>query len=53
VGEEKIIHAAGAKAGSLMTRTRLSEMITQAGYIPVERDSLYHSVDNFQNQKHL
>ncbi len=53
VGEEKIIHAAGAKAGSLMTRTRLSEMITQAGYIPVERDSLYHSVDSFQNQKHL
>ena len=46
VGEEKIIHAAGAKAGSLMTRARLSEIITQAGYIPVERDSLYHPIIN-------
>lgn len=46
VGEEKIIHAAGAKTGSLMTRARLSEIITQAGYVPVERDSLYNPIIN-------
>lgn len=44
VGEEKIIHAAGAKTGSLMTRAHLSKMIVQAGYCPVERDSLYNPV---------
>lgn len=44
VGEEKIIHAAGAKTGSLMTRSHLNEMIRQTGYVPIERDSLYNQV---------
>lgn len=44
VGEEKIIHAAGATTGSQMTRVRLKEIIEQAGYQPIERDSLYNAV---------
>ncbi|MDQ0203898.1 radical SAM protein [Pectinatus haikarae] len=44
VGEEKIIHAAGAKSGSIMTRKKLNDMIVQAGYIPAERDSLYNII---------
>ena len=41
IGEEKIIHAAGAKGGSAITVETLREIISEAGYIPVERNSFY------------
>lgn len=40
--DERITRAAGGKAGSGMTRTRLEYIIREAGRIPVERDTLYH-----------
>ncbi|MBB5335262.1 radical SAM protein [Pectinatus brassicae] len=46
VGKEKIIHAAGADSGSLMSTSRLAKIITQAGYLPVERNSLYQPLSN-------
>ncbi|MBK5094210.1 MAG: aminofutalosine synthase MqnE [Deltaproteobacteria bacterium] len=44
VVEEKITHAAGARAGQEMTVPELVTMIRQAGRIPVERDTLYNVV---------
>lgn len=44
IGEEKIIHAAGAKTGTGITRTVLEKMIRETGYEPVERDTFYHEV---------
>ncbi|WP_196593678.1 radical SAM protein [Pectinatus sottacetonis] len=45
VGKEKIIHAAGAKESNMMTKDDLTHIIQQAGYVPVERDSLYNPVN--------
>jgi aminodeoxyfutalosine synthase len=42
--EEKIYHDAGAKTPQGMTRKELCRLITEAGRIPVERDTLYHAV---------
>ena len=42
--EEKIYHDAGAKTPQGMTRTELCRLITEAGRVPVERDTLYHQV---------
>lgn len=44
IGEEKIIHAAGANNGSKISRETLNEIISETGYMPVERDSFYNSV---------
>jgi aminodeoxyfutalosine synthase len=44
VVEEKIYHDAGATTPQGMTRKELCSLITEAGRIPVERDTLYHSV---------
>ena len=44
VEEEHIIHSAGAKTGQKMTTTQLRKIIEETGYIPVERDSLYHKI---------
>ncbi|NNG46069.1 MAG: aminofutalosine synthase MqnE [Deltaproteobacteria bacterium] len=44
VVEEKITHAAGARAGQEMTVPELVTMIRQAGRVPVERDTLYNVV---------
>jgi len=41
IGEEKIIHAAGAKTGSGITRAKLEAIIRETGYEPVERDTYY------------
>lgn len=46
VEEEKIIHAAGAHTGQKMTTTQLEHIIRTAGYIPVQRDSLYNEIKN-------
>jgi aminodeoxyfutalosine synthase len=42
--EEKIYHDAGATTPQGMTRRELCRLITEAGRIPVERDTLYHAV---------
>jgi len=42
--EEKIYHDAGATTPQGMTRKELSRLITEAGRVPVERDTLYHAV---------
>ncbi|SFT86663.1 aminodeoxyfutalosine synthase [Selenomonas sp. GACV-9] len=44
IGEEKIIHAAGAKTNTGITRGMLEKMIRETGYEPVERDTFYHEV---------
>jgi aminodeoxyfutalosine synthase len=42
--EEKIYHDAGATTPQGMTRKELCRLITEAGRVPVERDTLYHPV---------
>lgn len=42
--EEKITHMAGAQSAKGLSRARIQEMITGAGYVPVERDSFYNPV---------
>lgn len=41
VVEERIIHAAGAETGQVMTKKALINLIQKAGRHPVERDTLY------------
>jgi aminodeoxyfutalosine synthase len=49
VVEEKIYHDAGASTPQGMTRNELCRLITEAGRVPVERDTLYHPVTRTQN----
>jgi aminodeoxyfutalosine synthase len=44
VVEEKIYHDAGADTPQGMTRKELCSLITEAGRVPVERDTLYRPV---------
>lgn len=44
VVEEKIYHDAGATTPQGMTRRELCRLITEAGRVPVERDTLYREV---------
>jgi len=44
VVEEKIYHDAGATTPQGMTRKELCRLITEAGRVPVERDTLYRPV---------
>ena len=44
IGEEKIIHAAGAKSSAGITRQKLEKIILESGYQPVERDSFYREI---------
>jgi len=43
--EEKIYHDAGATTPQELTRADLERLIREAGYEPVERDTLYRPVD--------
>lgn len=49
VEEEKIAHDAGATSKGRMSREDLVELIRGAGRKPVERDSLYNVVREFEN----
>lgn len=51
IGEEKIIHAAGAKTATGITRQDLRRMITEVGYVPVERDTFYHPLSTEESQE--
>jgi aminodeoxyfutalosine synthase len=42
--EEKIYHDAGATTPQGLTRRELCRLITEAGRVPFERDTLYHAV---------
>jgi aminodeoxyfutalosine synthase len=42
--EERIIHGAGSSTSPGLTRTRIESLIRDAGYTPVERDTLYNPV---------
>jgi aminodeoxyfutalosine synthase len=42
IGEEKITHAAGAKTPLQLAKERMEELISTAGYTPVERDTVYN-----------
>lgn len=44
--EEKISRAAGGRAGMIMTRTNLEQLIRRSGRIPVERTTLYQPVNS-------
>jgi aminodeoxyfutalosine synthase len=44
VVEEKITRAAGATTGQYLSRDSLLELIREAGYVPVERDTLYNHI---------
>lgn len=45
IGEERIIHAAGARTGSGISKERLRRVIRETGYQPVERDARYRAKD--------
>ncbi len=40
--EEKITHAAGAKTPLQLAKEKMEELIISAGYVPVERDTVYN-----------
>jgi aminodeoxyfutalosine synthase len=42
--EERIIHGAGSDTSLGMTRSEIEDLIRQAGFTPIERDTLYHPV---------
>lgn len=42
IQEEKITHAAGAKSPLQLAKERMEFLIAEAGYTPVERDTLYN-----------
>ncbi len=43
--EERITHTAGATSAKGLTKNKMEQMITQAGFIPVQRDSFYNEID--------
>ena len=45
IGEEKIIHAAGAATRTGITKSALRAIIREAGYEPVERDTFYQAIE--------
>lgn len=42
IGEEKITHAAGAKTPLQLAKAKMEDLISSAGYTPVERDTIYN-----------
>ena len=48
--EEKITHAAGAKTPLQLAKEKMEELILGAGYVPVERDTVYNIKRVVDNQ---
>jgi aminodeoxyfutalosine synthase len=44
VVEEKIYHMAGADTSQQLTRSELERIVREAGFTPVERDTLYNPI---------
>ncbi len=42
IGEEKITHAAGVKTPLQLAKEKMESLIGEAGYVPVERDTVYN-----------
>jgi aminodeoxyfutalosine synthase len=42
--EEKIYHMAGAGTSQQLTRSELERIVREAGFVPVERDTLYNPI---------
>lgn len=53
VVEEKITHAAGAQTEQGITMEELIKLIREAGYIPVERDTLYNVIKAYGEDDEL
>ncbi|NPV27682.1 MAG: aminofutalosine synthase MqnE [Firmicutes bacterium] len=51
VVEEKITHAAGAKTAPGITKSELIRLIREAGYIPVERDTVYNVLQIYDQEE--
>jgi aminodeoxyfutalosine synthase len=52
VVEERITHAAGAETPQALTVSELRRLITEAGRLPVERDTLYNTVPREAGRPH-
>jgi len=48
--EERITHMAGAKSALGLTKEQMEDMITKAGFEPVERDSFYNPINALKEQ---
>lgn len=48
VMEERITHSAGARTAQSMSRDELLHLVREAGFIPVERDTLYNSIKTYE-----
>ena len=46
VVEETIYHMAGSETRDYLSRTELERIVREAGYVPVERDTLYNPVQD-------
>ncbi|HEX6862973.1 MAG TPA: hypothetical protein VF414_09170, partial [Thermoanaerobaculia bacterium] len=44
VVEEKIYHMAGAGTAQQLSRPELERIVREAGFVPVERDTLYNPI---------
>jgi aminodeoxyfutalosine synthase len=42
--EEKIYHMAGAGTSQQLSRPELERIVREAGFVPVERDTLYNPI---------
>jgi aminodeoxyfutalosine synthase len=45
VVEETIYHMAGAQSEQYLSRSELERIVREAGFVPVERDTLYQPID--------
>lgn len=50
VVEEKIIHAAGAKTKTGITKTEIIRLVGETGYRAVERDTFYHPLESISGE---
>lgn len=48
--EEKISNMAGGRSGNALTKTNIRQIISKAGHIPVERDTVYNAIEKERPQ---
>lgn len=51
IGEERIMHAAGALSPLGLVQSQLEKMISETGHTPVERDGLYRRVTRSKEER--
>ncbi len=47
VRDERVFHMAGASTENALTKRQLIKLIKDAGRVPIERDALYNTIENF------